>query len=70
MSLFNRKSRGKSHRNTRMSTAELASGLFPGPRAIPVPVGHAPTAHAHRGRRGRHPGYVHARPRQPMFRVT
>lgn len=70
MSLFSRKSRGKSHRTTRMSTSELMAGLAPAPRAIPVPAGHAPVAYGYRRRRARNPGYFNARPRQPMFRVT
>ena len=70
MSLFNRKSRGKSHRNAKPSTAELVAGLFPAQRAVPVPAGRAPVAQASRRRRTRHPGYFHARTRQPMFRVT
>jgi hypothetical protein len=71
MSLFNRKFRGKSHRNARPSTAELVAALFPAPRAVPVPAGRAPVvAQASRRRRTRHPGYFQARARQPMFRVT
>lgn len=72
MSLFHRKPRGKSHRTARMSTAELVSGLFPEPRAVPVPVRRAPgpVVHTPRRRRPRNTGYSPARSRQPMFRVT
>ena len=69
MSLFARKSRGKSHRNTRMSAGELVSGLFPAHRTVPVPAGRTPGPGARR-RRARTPGYFNARPHQPMFRVT
>ena len=72
MSLFHRKPRGKSHRTARMSTAELVSGLFPEPRAVPVPVprGRDSVARTPRRRRPRNTGYSPARSRQPMFRVT
>ena len=66
MSLFRRKSRGKSLRRSQVFTADLASGLFPGPHAVPVPVRHAPS---HRRRR-RNASYASGRSRLPMFRVT
>lgn len=72
MSLFHRKSRGKSRRTARMSTAELVSGLFPEPQAVPVTVqrGHGTTTRAPRRRRPRSTGYFREGARQPMFRVT
>ena len=66
MSLFNRKPRGKSHRTARISTADLASSLFPVSR-----IARAPAAVAPRRRRAfRHSSYSAGRPRHPLFRVT
>ena len=65
MSLFRRKPRGKSLRTTRVSTADLASGLFQGPHPAPVAVRHQAPRHRRRGA-----SYVSGRSRLPMFRVT
>lgn len=64
MSLFNRKPRGKSHRSARISTADLASSLFPVSRIASAP------AVPRRRRAIRNSSYSFGRPRQPMFRVT
>lgn len=65
MSLFRRKPRGKSLRKTRVSTADLASGLFQGPHPAPVPLRHQAPRH-----RRRNTGYTPGRSRLPIFRVT
>src|SRR3546814_1098688 len=48
MSLFRRKPRGKSLRQTRVSTADPASGLFQGSHPAPVPPRHQAPRHRRR----------------------
>src|SRR3546814_13734979 len=48
MSLFRRKPRGKSLRQTRVSTADLASGLFQGSHPAPAPLRHQAPRHRRR----------------------
>src|SRR3546814_19902920 len=64
MSLFRRKPRGKSLRQTPVSTADLASGLFQGSHPAPVPL--RPQAPRHRRRPA---GSTPTRPPLPLFRL-
>ena len=59
-----RKSPAKARRENHASVSIPASHLFPGPRAVPIPV-----ASGARRRRD-HNGYSPARQRHAMFRVT
>lgn len=65
LSLFRRKSRGKSLRKTRVATFDPAANLFPDPAMVP-----AVARSGSRRRRRRSASYTSGCQRLPMFRVT
>ena len=65
LSLFRRKSRGKSLRKTRITTFDPAANPFPSPATVP-----AVARHGSQRRRRRNASYISGCQRLPMFRVT